>query len=250
MQQAVLITGASGGIGQALCEAFAQQNYVVVATDIKTADINIQAKCKHYLQLDLVDFVTSVEVRNKFRLDVLKLLGNVRLKVVINNAAVQLLGSVAAVSADDFVQSLQVNLTAPFFLSQLFLEELAKNQNSSIINVGSIHSSLTLPGFVSYATSKTALLGLTQAMAVDLGNKIRVNLIQPAATQTEMLIAGFKGKAEELKMLSQVHPLGRIASPEEIAKAALFLASNDAAFISGAALRVDGGIGVRLHNPK
>ncbi|WP_457618568.1 SDR family NAD(P)-dependent oxidoreductase, partial [Lutibacter sp.] len=95
------------------------------------------------------------------------------------------------------------------------------------------------------------LLGLTQAMAIDLGSKkIRVNIIQPAATATEMLIAGFKGKEDSLKELEQYHPIGRIAEPKEIAELAVFLVSDKAGFISGSAVGIDGGIGGRLYDPE
>jgi NAD(P)-dependent dehydrogenase (short-subunit alcohol dehydrogenase family) len=86
-------------------------------------------------------------------------------------------------------------------------------------------------------------------MAVDLGPRVRINAISPAATATPMLLAGFEGKSAELDELAKKHPLERIAQPWEVAKTALFLASPDAAFISGATLNIDGGIGGRLHDP-
>jgi NAD(P)-dependent dehydrogenase (short-subunit alcohol dehydrogenase family) len=143
---------------------------------------------------------------------------------------------------------LNVNLVAPFLLVQALLQEL-ENANGSVINIASIHAQVTKPEFVCYATSKTALVGLTRSMAVDLGGRVRINSICPAAVSTPMLMAGFEGKDDRFKELSRMHPLGRIGTPDEIAQVALFLASPAASFITGAAINVDGGIGSRLHDP-
>jgi NAD(P)-dependent dehydrogenase (short-subunit alcohol dehydrogenase family) len=119
-----------------------------------------------------------------------------------------------------------------------------------VVNIASVHAQLTKPGFAAYATSKSALVGLTRSLAVDLEGVVRVNCISPGATGTPMLVAGFEGREEALSQLGQCHPLGRIAAPEEVARVAVFLASDDASFIDGAVLDVDGGIGARLHDPE
>jgi NAD(P)-dependent dehydrogenase (short-subunit alcohol dehydrogenase family) len=130
----------------------------------------------------------------------------------------------------------------------MFLADIERAKGS-VVNIASIHAVATKPGFVCYATSKAALVGLTRSMAVDLGPRVRVNAINPAATATPMLLAGFEGKSKELDELAKKHPLERIAQPWEVAKTALFLASPDAAFITGTCLNIDGGIGGRLHDP-
>jgi NAD(P)-dependent dehydrogenase (short-subunit alcohol dehydrogenase family) len=119
----------------------------------------------------------------------------------------------------------------------------------SVVNIASIHAVATKPGFVCYATSKAALVGMTRALAVDLGPRVRINAINPAATATPMLLAGFEGKAKQFEELSKMHPLERIAQPWEVAKTAIYLASDDASFITGSVLHIDGGIGGRLHDP-
>jgi NAD(P)-dependent dehydrogenase (short-subunit alcohol dehydrogenase family) len=245
-QAAILITGANGGIGQALCNTFMEAGYFVIATDIEEQ----KCHCDAYLALNMADLVNNENQQQNFYKNVIHLLNNLELKGLINNAAIQKLGHVEHISIQDFIDTLNINVTAPLVLSQLFLEQLEK-ANGAIINIGSIHAKLTKPGFVSYATSKAALLGLTQAMAVDLGSKkIRVNIIQPAATATEMLIAGFEGKEDSLRELEQYHPIGRIAEPKEIAELAVFLVSDKAGFISGSAIGIDGGIGGRLYDPE
>jgi NAD(P)-dependent dehydrogenase (short-subunit alcohol dehydrogenase family) len=142
-----------------------------------------------------------------------------------------------------------VNLIAPFVLIRELLSCLS-NANGSVVNINSIHGTLTKPGFVCYATSKAALGGLTKSTAVELGGQVRVNAINPAATATPMLVAGFEDKESALRELGRMHPIGRIAKPEEIAQAAVFLASEQASFITGACLNVDGGMAARLHDPE
>jgi len=132
-------------------------------------------------------------------------------------------------------------------LTQVLLPALERGRGS-IVNVASVHANLTKPGFVAYATSKAALVGLTRSLAVDLGRRVRVNAVLPAATATPMLSAGLPG-AGAVDALGAGHPLGRIARPEEVAAAVVYLSSEGASFITGAVLAVDGGVGARLHDP-
>jgi NAD(P)-dependent dehydrogenase (short-subunit alcohol dehydrogenase family) len=170
------------------------------------------------------------------------------LSVLVNNAAVQILGRTEAVSVQDWEVTLRTNLVAPFMLAQALLPELERARGS-VVNIASIHAVATKPGFVAYATSKAALVGLTRALAVDLGPRVRVNAVNPAATATPMLLAGFAGRERDLETLGRMHPLERIADPDEVARTALFLASDAASFITGSTLHIDGGIGARLHDP-
>jgi NAD(P)-dependent dehydrogenase (short-subunit alcohol dehydrogenase family) len=137
---------------------------------------------------------------------------------------------------------------APLHLAQALLSDL-EAAVGSVVNIASIHAVATKPGFVCYATSKAALVGLTRAMAVDLGPRIRVNALLPAAVDTPMLRESFSGSETALGELGRMHPAGRIARPEEVARAAVFLASDQASFMTGAAVHVDGGIAGRLHDP-
>jgi NAD(P)-dependent dehydrogenase (short-subunit alcohol dehydrogenase family) len=118
-----------------------------------------------------------------------------------------------------------------------------------IVNVGSVHAHATKPGFAAYATSKAALHGLTRALALDLAPAIRVVTIAPAAIDTDMLRAGFESLPESFAALQGVHPLERIGSPKEIGEAIVWLASSEAAFMTGSTLWMDGGVLSRLHDP-
>jgi NAD(P)-dependent dehydrogenase (short-subunit alcohol dehydrogenase family) len=239
-----LITGALGGIGQALCTEFQRAGYFVIGTDKRDG----KCDCNAFVRVDIRDLYLKQDVRAELLSDVRKILGEHGLKVLVNNAATQLLNKTDDIKLSEWDDTLQTNLIAPFLLTQSLLPELEKAKGS-VVNIASIHSVATKPAFVCYATSKAALVGMTRALAVDLGPRIRINVINPAATATPMLLAGFEGKSKEFDELAKNHPLERIAQPWEVAKTAIFLASEDAAFITGACLHIDGGIGGRLHDP-
>ena len=240
-----LITGAAGGIGQALCLAFRRAGYRVIGTDCKP----VVEDCDVFIAADLEAMVRDERVAREGIDSIRAVLEKGSLHVLVNNAALQIKKPAADLSVRDWQRSLDTNVVAPFALIQGLLPEL-KRARGSVVNIASVHAQLTKPGFTAYATSKAALVGMTRSLAVDLAGSVRVNCINPAATETPMLVAGFEGREEELSQLGQCHPLGRIADPREIARVAVFLASEDASFVNGAALDVDGGIGARLHDPE
>jgi NAD(P)-dependent dehydrogenase (short-subunit alcohol dehydrogenase family) len=239
-----LITGANGGIGAALCTAFTAAGYRVIGTDVREG----RPECDTFLKFDLTALCGSALDRQALLDRIRATIGQEGLTALVNNAAVQVLGGTDALTTDDWRLTLETNLVAPFLLTQGLLPDLERG-HGSVVNVASVHANLTKPGFVAYATSKAALVGLTRSLAVDMGGRIRVNAVLPAATATPMLLAGFAGKEAALADLAAVHPLGRVSRPEEVAAAVLFLASDAASSLTGAALPVDGGVGGRLHDP-
>ena len=297
---AVLITGAAGGIGQALCAEFLAAGWHVLATDQPSA---LPAPCPElpapssqlrapgsplpavtWLPLDLAAYARDPAVRQTFAAQVRAALAapcsplpapvsapaasllplgdselpapgcplpaprSLPLRCLVNNAAVQRLGATDAVTTEDWDLSLGINLVAPFLLAQAFLPELEANQGS-VVNIASIHAQLTKPGFVVYATTKAALAGMTRALAVDLGSRVRVNAICPAAIATPMLEAGFAGRPDARRQLDEFHPAGHIGQPAEVARLAVFLARPDCPFLTGSCLTLDGAICGRLHDP-
>jgi NAD(P)-dependent dehydrogenase (short-subunit alcohol dehydrogenase family) len=242
--KAVLVTGALGGIGRALCAEFAAAGYRVVGTDRAAGSLDSGT----LVTTDLRKLVGQAESRAIFVDAVHRALNGATLTTLVNNAAVQILGGTDEVRIEDFQLTLETNLLAPFVLTQMFIDDLS-SASGSVINIASVHAVATKPRFVVYATSKAALVGLTKSMAVDLGPRLRVNAILPAAVSTSMLVDSFAGLDEEFGRLSEAHPLRRIAMPREVARAAVFLASDAANFMTGSCLEVDGGIGSRLHDP-
>ena len=254
MAEFALITGAAGGLGQALCRRFEEAGYRVIGLD----RVHGAARCEAFVEADLEAMCASPEglasvldrIRGPLSTTNKQDGGPVKpgLAVLVNNAACQVLGPVEALSVADWQRSLCVNLLAPFLLTQGLLPELMRARGS-VINITSVHAKVTKPGFCCYATSKAALEGMTRSMATELGTRVRVNAIAPAAIATPMLEAGFAGRGEARRQLGEMHPVGRIGQPEEVAECALFLASPRAGFINGAVLRADGGISSRLHDP-
>lgn len=243
--KSVLITGAAGGIGQALCLAFRRAGYLVIASDMK----EMSDAAHFFVQGDLECLVDDESYRIDFVEQVQRALDGDGLTALVNNAALQIIRPTEELSMRDWRRTLDTNLIAPFALTQSLLPSL-KRARGSVVNIASVHARITKPGFACYATSKAALVGLTRSLAVDLAGAVRVNAINPAATGTAMLLAGFEGREDALDALGEMHPSGRIAEPSEVARVAVFLASQDASFINGATLDVDGAIGARLHDPE
>jgi len=242
--KSILITGSNGGIGTAICSLLKAKGYFVIGTDIAEDINNLDA----FIKLDIRELALSTTKRERFIVEINRFIGDTNLKALINNAAVQILSGIETLKIEDFKKTIDINLIAPLALSKICYPQLKSNKGS-IVNIGSIHAKLTKPEFISYATSKTAILGLTQSMAVDCGKYVRVNAIQPAATATEMLLDGFKNNSAAFNTLKSFHPTNSIAAPDEIAQAVLFLISDQCQFMNGSILDIHGGIGARLHDP-
>lgn len=241
---AVIVTGAAGGIGQALCRAFEQAGDYVIGIDRVPA----AAHLRHWVEADLARVCDDRSARDRALTDLRSALSGMQLRALVNNAALQVVKPFEALAEADWQETFAVNVLAPVFLVRGLLDALERSRGS-VINIGSIHGRLTKPGFAAYAASKAALEGVTRSLAVELGGRVRVNCIAPAAVATPMLRAGFEANRQGLADLAGMHPAGRIAEADEVAQAALFLASERAAFVTGTVLSIDGGIGARLHDP-
>ena len=242
-KKTVLITGASGGVGRSLCQGFKEKGWKVIATDwvdSKSIDAN------HFVKIDL-DLLCNDDNYCADKIENLKGFCSGRLDLLINNAAFQLVSPIEEILLQDWQRSLNVNLTAPFLLSVRLLDELIAAQGS-IINISSIHTKLTKPNFTAYATSKSGLSGLTQSLSVEIGNKVRVNSISPAAINTQMLRDGFIHNLAGLNSLSDCHPSKSIGTTTDVLDAALYLANGDK-FVNGMDIALDGAISNRLHDP-
>jgi len=242
-----LITGCNGGIGKTICQEFKAAGYLVIGTDLQEKNETI---CDLYLRCDLIELASDSNIYKWFQDAVCSFIDEqaADLQAIINNAAYQIVKPLRNLSISEFHSSQQINFVAPFVMAKLFDSALRK-ANGSIVNIGSIHARLTKPDFCAYSTSKAALSGLTRALSMEFSGDVIVNTIIPAATKTNMLLAGFSEHPGKFSELESYHPVGRIAEPVEIARLALFLCSDDARFITGAEVPIDGGIGSRLHDP-
>ena len=235
-KKTVVITGVLGGIGRQLAKTFQENDYNVIGLDINDSET---PHCDKFFKFDLHKYCSNpsykTEMEAVFNVEIPELF------LLINNAAVQILSSVSEIRLEDWNQTLNVNLTGPLMLSQFFLARLDKSIGS-IINIASIHQQLTKKRFVAYASSKSALVGLTKAMSVDLQGRVRVNAISPAAIDTQMLRDGFGNDEAKVQLLNELHPSQRIGKPQEVSQLALLLAEDKLGFINGANLKIDGGI--------
>ena len=240
----VLVTGGLGGIGASLVETLSTSGYDVLSIDKEDSPDQVGLNHLRFdirtLALESASQVSLLEtVRERFP--------GQQVAGIVNNAAVQILGAPEELTTSDFEVTFQTNVFAAFFITQAFLSDL-KDQRGGVVNIGSIHSQLTKQHFSAYATSKGALVALTQSLAVDLAPDVRVNCVIPAATDTPMLRASFEDE-EAFKRLGEYHPLNRVAHPAEIGEVVKFLLGPQSSFITGSTIRVDGGIGNVLSDP-
>jgi NAD(P)-dependent dehydrogenase (short-subunit alcohol dehydrogenase family) len=244
MKKSILISGANGDIGQALCEIFTSNGFYVIATDRQ--DI-CKCKCDVYLPLNLATYPKNNILRNKLKKNISIINQTYKLFCIINNAAVQIVKKVEEITPEDLIETYNVNLFSPIFILQDLLAMLKENRGN-VINISSVHSNLTKPNFSSYASSKAALSSLTRALAIEIGEMVRVNAIEPGAIETSMLREGFLNKSEKLKELKNYQPLKKIGQPKDIARLALNIAC-DYDLMNGANIQMDGGISACLHDP-
>lgn len=242
----VLVTGAAGGIGRTLVQKFLDAGYSVLALDKKSVNVSLPG-CTE-LAVDLQKMVFDDDSVSHAVSQIIRWLDGRPLDVLVNNAAIQIVGGVREATLTDWRCSLDVNLLAPFLLTQQLLKPL-EAARGCVVNVSSIHARLTKPGFVMYATTKAALSGLTRAMAVDLGGAVRVFGIEPAAIETPMLVEGISGDETKRRALDACHPIGRIGWPVEVAHLAVTLAGRGFDFLHGECISLDGGVGARLRDP-
>ena len=164
-----------------------------------------------------------------------------RIDILVNNAGILLPGTAETLTEEDFDQTFNVNVRGLWLLSRAVLPHMRAAGGGSIINIGSVLSTLGARNRLAYSASKGAVLAMTRAMALDhAGEKIRVNCICPGIVETEM-VARFSMDESARRQRLALHPLGRFGEPQDIAGLAVFLAGEESAWTTGAAFTVDGG---------
>lgn len=238
----VLITGGTRGIGFATARLFAAEGAQVVIAGREEAQTT-EAALRVPGRGEAGDVSRSADCE---RIVAAALSLHARLDVLINCAGVIFRDrTVEATTEEEWDQTFDVNVKGTFLMSKYALPALRETKGS-IVNVSSYVGLVGFAGASAYAASKAAILNLTRSMALDHAREgIRINAVCPGSVDTEMIHAAWQqfGDVEQAqKLWAEKHPLGRIATPEEVGRAILFLASDEASFITGAALPVDGGI--------
>lgn len=239
-----LVTGARRGMGKAHALALVAQGAKVAITDIDLAEC--EAVAKEISSSEAACF--KMDVSDKEEVDavfdeVIKKFG--RLDILVNNAGIFNPKAFLEITESEWEKTIDINLKGQFLCAQRAAKEMAKNNppGGKIINISSIASGQTGIGIewgAHYTASKGGIIGMTETLAIELAPLgINVNAIAPGAIDTPMLRAG--AETEELKKWTEKIPLKRIGRPEEVSAAVVFLASDEASYITGSTLYVDGG---------
>lgn len=244
-----LVTGAAQGIGKAIASTYIDEGAKVVIADIDGAlGEKLAAALGENATSIQVDVSTKVAC-DKLVADVVALHG--RLDILVNNAGILRTGDVLEITEQDFDDVIGVNLRAPFLLSQAAGRVMVDQAGGgSIINMSSVNAILTIPSILPYNVAKGGLNQLTRVMATALAQRgVRVNAIGPGSILTEMLEKVIADEEARRAILSRT-PMGRCGEPEEIARIAVFLASEDASYITGQVIYADGGrLGLNYTSP-
>ena len=235
-----LVTGGGSGIGFAIAQKFTEHN---ITTIIAGRDKQKLAKAKEKLGSLCMPFcfdITNLPAIPGLVKDVIKQFGCI--DILVNNAGINLKKDFTEVSDEEFQQIILTNLTAAFALSREVVKEMLKKECGSIINISSMAAQYGLPKVIAYTASKSAIEGMTKAMAVELSPKgIRVNCIAPGFITTDMSSKALDADADRKHRALSRTPMGKLGEPADIGEAALFLASEAAKYITGVILPVDGG---------
>jgi NAD(P)-dependent dehydrogenase (short-subunit alcohol dehydrogenase family) len=248
-----IVTGAASGIGAAAARAFAAQGAAVMGVDVdaeqgmavaaELADAGRRAafrRCDVSVDREVAEAVE--ETVERFG----------RPDVLFNNAGVMPAGTLLDQTLEDWERVMAINLRGVFLCSR-HVAAAMRGGPGSIVNTASPTGLLGYPGLLAYSASKGGVLALTRAMAVELAPAIRVNAVVPGTTRTGILERYLDTVADRgavLAAFDREHPMGRIASPEDVAAAALYLACDESAFVTGSTLTVDGGLTIAKGNPE
>lgn len=242
MNKNALITGGTRGIGEAIAHEFAKKGYNLIINYVnskeKAEKLKNELEEKYNIKVltSQADLADEKAIENMVDIAIKKF---GKIDVLVNNAGIVIDKEFEDRTIEDWKQILNINLIAPFILTKLIGKEMVKNKSGAIINISSTNGINTYyPTSVDYDASKSGLISLTYDSAVELAPYVRVNCIAPGWVNTEMnkeLPEDFV-KEETERILVK-----RFAEPEEIAKVATFLASDDASFINSTVIKVDGG---------
>jgi glucose 1-dehydrogenase len=248
----VLVTGGSSGIGQAIAVRFAEYganvaiNYLRLPEEAQDTEEQVHACVRRVKQAGVRDVLVQGDVSREG--DVVAMIDSVvrqlgGLDILVNNAGIQISRSSHDLSSEDFDKVLAVNLRGAFLCAREAIRSFLDTQTPGVvINVSSVHQRIPKPGYLGYSVSKGGMANLTTTLALEYGRRgIRVNGIGPGATVTPINRAWVDDPAKRAQVESHI-PMVRAGSADEMAGVTCFLASDDAAYITGQTLYVDGGL--------
>lgn len=242
MNKNVLVTGGTRGIGEAISREFAKKGYDIIINYIKSDEKAKKLKQELETTYNIKVFPIQADLSNEIQIENMVNLAIEefgKIDVLVNNAGIVIDKEFEDRTVEDWKKTLNVNLIAPFILTKLIGKEMIKQKEGVIINISSTNGLNTYyPSSVDYDSSKSGLISLTYDSAVQYAPYIRVNCIAPGWVNTEM---NKELPIDYVKEETERILVKRFGEPEEIAKVATFLASEDASFINSTVIKVDGG---------
>lgn len=243
----VVVTGGGKGIGAACAKVFFDAGANVVVLD-KDSDTNgITDERWLVLQCDVSIEAQVMEAAEK----VWQRFNSVH--YLVNNAGIQRYGTVVDTTADEWDKVMNINLKSYFLCSKYFIPLMQKSGSGVVINVASVQAFVSQKNVAAYTTAKTAILGLTRSIAIDFAPNIRCVAVCPGTIDTPMVRKSFSlspNPDEVLQECIDMHPIGRIGTPEDVAEVVKFMCDDKAGFITGQYIRVDGGLGITINGSK
>lgn len=238
----IVVTGAGTGIGLGIARRLAAEGGAVVIAELNAesgtaaaAQINAQGGQARFVQTDVTD-EASVTAMTAAAVDWYG-----RLDVLVNNAGASPRKRLADMTTRDWHAILDLNLTGQYLCAQHAIPHLRAQSGANIVNIASLHAYATVPGLAAYAAAKGGVVALTGSMAIEYA-PVRVNGVAPGVIETEAWFAAVGDVEAARRQRLGFHPVGRLGTVEDIAAAVSFLACDEAAFITGQTLRVDGGL--------
>lgn len=250
-----LITGAGDGIGAGIAKRFSKEGAIVGILDVRADSVEQTCSLINQQGGQAIPLVVDLRNEDQVNLAVAQLIQSVgRVDVLINNAAIMPSGVLHETSTADWNSIFDVNVRGAFFASKAVIPGMLGRGKGCIIHMASVTGILGLPGLAAYSATKGALIALARAMSTDYAGKgIRVNSVSPGTIDSPMLhhfLLEQKNPDLLRKEFDAVHPIGRVGLIDEVASVCVFLASDDASFVTGANYTVDGGLSVKGQQPQ
>lgn len=242
-----IITGGANGIGEACAESLYQSGANVVILDIAEPAVNIEDQRRMFIRCDVSK---AGEVRSAVDI-AYERFGSI--DILINNVGIQHYGKAADTTEEDWDRVMHINLRSYFLCTKYAIPHMLHRQRGVIINMSSIQAFVTQEKVCAYATTKAAILGFTRSVAIDYAPHIRCVSVCPGSIDTPLLRNAINlspDPAAVMEECEQMHLLKRIGTPHEVASLVKYLCSDDASFITGESIRIDGGLGLMIQGSK